>query len=163
MYDTARYITVTGQRLPNTPAEIRVSQEILNQIHTSFIRPSDTPKSPARIIYQPQPLTNREIIDKALRARNGAKFCRLWAGDTSHYESPSEAHLALCAMLIYWTNGDVHKAEDLFKESGQFDDETEQKWNERHSADGKTYGQMTIEKARATSQNYTRQRSPKRS
>src|SRR5207302_1938532 len=83
MYDTARYITVTGQRFPNTPAENRASQEILNQIHTRFIRPPDTPKSPARVIYQPQPLTNREIIDKALRAGNRDKFSRLWAGDTS--------------------------------------------------------------------------------
>jgi primase-polymerase (primpol)-like protein len=162
MYDTARYITVTGQRLPGTPAEIRRSEETIKQIHTRFIRPPDATKSPARAIYQPQALSHDQIIKKAHDAKNGAKFSRLWAGDTTLHESPSEAHLALFAMLLYWTNGDTNKAEDLFKESGQFDNETAQKWDERHSTDGKTYGQITIDKALATKQIFT-QRNPKRS
>jgi primase-polymerase (primpol)-like protein len=150
MYDTARYITITGRPLPGTPTEIRESQETINRIHQQFIRPPEAPKSPTKAIYQPQPLSHAEIIQKAHNAKNGAKFSRLWAGDTSLYDSPSEAHLALMAMLLYWTNGDEKKAEDLFKESGQFDDETAQKWDERHSADGETYGQMTIDTAITT-------------
>jgi len=162
MYDTDRYITITGRRLPGTPDQIRENQEIIDRIHHQFISPPEVTRSPARAFYQPQALTHREIIDKALGAKNGAKFSRLWSGDTTLYTSPSEAHLGLFAMLLYWTNGDVKTAEELFKESGQFDKETEKKWNDRHSADGKTYGQMTMEKAQDTRKNYTQKRSPKR-
>src|SRR5688572_32127556 len=42
------------------------------------------------------PISDRELIDKAMAARNGAKFTRLWNGDTSDYANDhSAADLAL--------------------------------------------------------------------
>lgn len=89
------------------------------------------------------------MIKKAGAARNGAKFIRLYSGDITGYRSKSEAHLALIAILIYWTNGDTGQAERLFKSSSLYlsDEETRNKWNTIHRNDGATYGQMTIEKA----------------
>jgi hypothetical protein len=70
-------------------------------------------------------------------------FEKLWAGDTSDYASRSEADLALCSRLVFWTGGDPARVDKLFKQSGLY----RPKWDERHFGDGRTYGQATIEKA----------------
>ena len=72
-------------------------------------------------------LTNPDLIEKAKAARNGAKFSRLWEGDTSDYPSHSEADLALLERLLYWTDGDVDRARLLFEQSGL----VRPKWTER--------------------------------
>jgi hypothetical protein len=84
-------------------------------------------------------LDDQEIICRASEAANGDKFRRLWAGDTSGYSSPSEADLALCSILAYWTDGDRDCVERLF---GQSELGKRAKWTGR--AD---YRKMTIDKA----------------
>jgi putative DNA primase/helicase len=160
MYDSSRYITITGQRFLDTPTEIRADQGIINQIHTKFIRPPDVTRSPRTDFSPPLPVTDQQVIEKALRAKNGAKFQQLWEGNRTSYQSASEAHIATAAMLAYWTNGDPNQMDRLFRQSGQFDEETAKKWDERHRADGKTYGQLTIDKAVDTRRTFTK-RSPK--
>lgn len=56
-------------------------------------------------------------------------------------------------MLAYWTNKDAEQMERIFKASRLYldDAELQEKWDTKHSAGGKTYGQMTIEKAASTS------------
>src|SRR5215218_6627247 len=63
--------------------------------------------------------------------------------DTSDYASGSEADLALCSRLAFWTSGDSDRIDKLFRQSGLY----RPKWDERHYGDGRTYGQATIEKA----------------
>jgi hypothetical protein len=48
----------------------------------------------------------------------GASIGRLWAGDTTHYPSASEADLALCAHLSFWTGRDPERIDRLFRSSG---------------------------------------------
>lgn len=55
-------------------------------------------------------LSDEEIIRKALAASNGERFSRLRSGDTGDYGSHSEADLALCGMLAFWTGGDTEDA-----------------------------------------------------
>lgn len=59
-------------------------------------------------------------------------------------------------MLLYWTDGDANRVDRLFRHSGLYsrDAECRRKWDARHSADGLTYGELTIAKARAGSQAY---------
>jgi putative DNA primase/helicase len=46
------------------------------------------------------------VIRSACRAANGENFSRLYRGDwQSTYSSQSQADLALCAMLSFWTQG----------------------------------------------------------
>ncbi len=152
MYEARRYITVTGERV-GAAREIRQDQEAINQIYELL-------KSPERGSPRPQPerrsfnLTSNdeEVLRKARGARNGGKFTSLYQGNITSYRSKSEAHLALISMLIYWTNQDVAQVERLFKSSGMYllDEEIKSKWDEKHRADGATYGQMTIEKALKT-------------
>jgi primase-polymerase (primpol)-like protein len=82
-------------------------------------------------------LDDDTIIQKALGARNGQKFAKLWAGDISSYPSHSEADLALCRELVYWTE-DPQQIDCLFRLSGLM----REKWDERPQ-----YAAWTITKA----------------
>ena len=61
--------------------------------------------------------------------------------DTTGYQSKSEADIALCNMLAFWTNRDVERIDRLFRASGLMRD----KWDRRQS--GSTYGALTIQNA----------------
>ena len=63
-------------------------------------------------------MSDKELIECARRAENGAKFTRLWTGDWSEDTSPSEADLALCSILAFWTRRDASRIEKLFRQSG---------------------------------------------
>jgi primase-polymerase (primpol)-like protein len=62
---------------------------------------------------------------------------------TRGYESHSEADLALCSLLAFWTGGDRSRIDRLFGQSGLM----REKWDEVHYADDSTYGKKTIERA----------------
>ena len=79
----------------------------------------------------------------AKNADNGEKFKRLWSGDFSAYPSQSEADLALCRILAFWTKRHAASVDRLFRQSGLI----RPKWDVPHFCAGKTYGQATIEKA----------------
>ena len=142
MYDTDRYFTVTGHVWRNFRI-IERRQAELERLHAHlFGRPG--PRRRPR----PSPLvaeSDQELLRKATSARNGGKFARLWEGDFSDYDSHSEADLALCNFLAFWTGGDTARMDRLFRQSGLL----RHKWDERHYASGQTYGQGTIERALA--------------
>jgi primase-polymerase (primpol)-like protein len=91
----------------------------------------------------PAALSDEELLDRAMSAANGEKFRRLWNGRTTGYDSHSEADMALCVLLAFWTGGDRGRIDRLFRESGLM----REKWDEIHYADGRTYGEGTIERA----------------
>lgn len=84
-------------------------------------------------------LSDEELIDKATHARDGAKFSRLWAGDTTGYPSQSEAEMALVSLLAFWTGRDRDRIDHMFRASGLYRD----KWDSPRG--GSTYGAGTIE------------------
>jgi P4 family phage/plasmid primase-like protien len=89
-------------------------------------------------------LTDDALIEKAKRARNGAKFARLFSGQwEGEYYSQSEADLALCGMLAFWTGPDAGRIDALFRRSGLY----REKWDEKHFGSGSTYGEETVAKA----------------
>jgi putative DNA primase/helicase len=71
-------------------------------------------------------LTDDEVIEKAMAAKNGEKFSKLWTGVISDYASQSDADMALAGMLTFWCGRDHEQIERLLGESalGQRD-----KWN----------------------------------
>jgi|GEM_PF-748037 len=98
------------------------------------------------------PLSDEELLEKARAAANGEKFDRLFRGDTSGYESQSEADFALCSMLAFWSGGDQTQVDRLVRRSGLI----RTKWDEVHFRDGATYGEKTVERAIAgTTEYYT--------
>ena len=56
----------------------------------------------------------------------------------SGYPSQSEADLALCNLLAYWTGSDRERVDRLFRQSGLW----RPKWDERRGE--QTYGEQTI-------------------
>jgi hypothetical protein len=143
MYDSGRFFTVTGRHLPGTPKKIverHAEVEVLHQKLFGLAKEN----TDGHVSHGPgNDLSDTEILARARQAANGEAFEKLWAGDASDYASRSEADLALCTHLAFWTGGDPGRVDALFRQSGLY----RPKWDERHFSDGKTYGQATIEKA----------------
>jgi hypothetical protein len=135
---------MTGADLEGTPTTIEARQTELEGLHREIFgqEKKEAPKGPNSSTMD---LSDQELIDKAHQARNGDKFARLWGGDTTGYGTPSEADLALCSLLAFWTGPDPARIDRLFRKSGLM----RTKWNQRHRGDGATYGAMTIDKALA--------------
>lgn len=157
LYDTARFFTVTGDHVEETPARVERRQDALVAIHREYVQDTDRDvksQSGQQGTADEQPATNgtvdvdvdledKELLEKARNASNGSKFERLWNGNTGGYESQSEADMALCCLLAFWTGGDHTRVDNLFRQSGLL----REKWDEVHYADGSTYGEKTIERA----------------
>jgi len=79
------------------------------------------------------------------QSHTGDRFRQLYDAGCldAHDGDRSRADLALCGMLAFWTNGDPARIDQLFRRSALM----RAKWDERHAADGATYGEMTIAKA----------------
>jgi len=151
LYDhtSTRYLTFTGRHLPGTPLELRdMTAELGDLYRETFPEPEPQPARQAETV--PIDLDDADLLAKALAAHNGASFGALWRGDVSAHPSPSEADLALCCRLAWWTGGDADRIDRMFRQSGLMRD----KWDARHSGDGATYGQMTIAKALALTTTY---------
>jgi hypothetical protein len=137
VYDNGRYVTITGHHLPGTPTDIRERQAAINHLHAAVF--------PGRSATEPPPAAtgaavledDDELVQRAFRAKNGGKFAALWQGEVGTYASPSEADLALCSALAFWTGPDADRIDRLFRRSRLY----RSKW-ERPD-----YRQRTIAKA----------------
>jgi hypothetical protein len=126
MYDTnsPRYLTMTGVHLNgNAPIMLRTRRlarlydRLVEEFYPQESSAGETPKPPA-LASASATLTDDELLAKAMAAKNGPKFKQLWDGDTSGYKSESEADLALCSMLAFWTGCDAARMDRLFRRSG---------------------------------------------
>jgi len=146
MYSEGRFFTVTG----NVLGEVKEVQERTAEaaaVHAKYLK-REEPKA----TNQPTPdlnLSDSELISKAMSAKNGHIFRALWNGDISGYPSQSEADLALCNLLAYWTNGNAYRMDALFRQSGLMRD----KWDEMRGQ--QTYGELTISRALSDFTPYT--------
>lgn len=101
IYDRGRYLTVTGQRVPSTPATLAERPDAL----AAWMAATFPARAPLHVAPGgPSLYSDPELLAAALAAANGAKFRALYYhGDAGGYHSGSEAHAALCAMLAWWT------------------------------------------------------------
>jgi primase-polymerase (primpol)-like protein len=157
LYDTARFFTVTGDHVERTPTRIARRQDALDAIHREYVQETErdtASESEQRGDADDQSATtdtadidvdleDEELLEKATNASNGEKFERLWNGNMVGYDSQSEADMALCCLLAFWTGGDRTQMDQLFRQSGLH----REKWDEVHYADGSTYGEKTVERA----------------
>jgi len=88
-------------------------------------------------------ITDREVLSILSSSKNGQKAKKLYAGDMSEYNHDhSSAELALINYLVFYTQ-DEQQLNHLYANSSLSRD----KWDEPHSSDGRTYGEMTLQKA----------------
>ena len=142
-YESDRYLTVTGKHLPGTPTTIEKRHNEIIAIHTEVFAERNKKRSmqdpPPKVT--PVDLDDDALHDVAFRAKNGEAVRRLYYGDTGQCASPSEADLALCSHLAFYTAGDVPPMDRRFRAS----DLCRPKWDDRRG--DRTYGETTIYKA----------------
>ncbi|ELY41614.1 phage NrS-1 polymerase family protein [Natronorubrum sulfidifaciens] len=150
MYDQSRFFTVTADHVDGTPTSINERQDALEAVHEEFVAEDDTNDVDATDSRRDElgqsqtlDLEDEELLEKARSAGNGEKFDRLWRGNISGYDSQSEADMALCCLLAFWTGGNRMQMDRLFRQSGLI----RGKWDDIHHADGSTYGEKTLERA----------------
>jgi putative DNA primase/helicase len=120
VYDRARYVTLTGAHITDTPATIEARQAELDAWHRHVFGEPTTRGEPTSKGHDPaSSLSDDAILQKALGARNGDKLARLWGGDLDGYPSHSEADLALCSALAFWTSDDA-QIDRLLRRSGLY-------------------------------------------
>ena len=136
---------MTGNRLANTPEGIADGAEALPWIHETYIAKKKPPRKSRK--RKPQfsgSLTDEQVLEKARTAKNADDFIMLWDGQWQEdFGSQSEADLALCCALAFWTDKDGVQIDRLFRQSKLF----RMKWDTVHHADGATYGAETIRQA----------------
>ena len=137
VYENGRYLTITGHTLNGMPKYIEDRQGETISLHEKIFIPKEKPQKNKPI------LSDNELLQKAFNSANGNKISRLYQGDFSDYPSQSEADAALCSHLAFWLDKDFSRIDTAFKQSGLY----REKWNNKHFADGRTYGQVTIQKA----------------
>lgn len=124
VYDSGRFFTVTGAHLSGTPAEVCDNQDaLLDFYHSTFgeeEEPQEQPHAAQDGTENDFPGSDDELLKHAsslASGHSGAKFKRLWAGRwDDDYDSASEADLALCNMLAWYTT-DVDRIDRLFRRS----------------------------------------------
>ena len=159
IYNHSRYFCMTGNHLAGTPMEINERIAEIAAVHAKVF--AETEHLQERAEQAPVDSKDRDadgalrrtagsvttdddaLLAKVRAAKNAAKFDALWRGDCTGYPSQSEADMALCGMLAFWTGRDAGRVDRLFRQSGLM----RPKWDERHHNDGQTYGQWTIDLA----------------
>lgn len=144
MYDTLRYFTVTENQIPGTPDTVETAlPDTLSWIHENYLakkKPAKKKKSKTA----GEKLTDEEIIEKASAAGNGEVFTDLMDGKwEGRYPSQSEADMALCMKLAFWSGKDKAQMDRMFRASGLM----REKWDVPHHAGGATYGEETLDRA----------------
>ncbi|MDL2269314.1 DUF3987 domain-containing protein [Desulfosarcina sp. OttesenSCG-928-A07] len=154
MYADKRYLTVTGVIPPGMDLlPIIENQAGIDAVHQTFIREQDSPsKAPPVVATVGAPPSEDEaLLAKIGDSKQGKKFNRLWAGETTGFSSQSEADLSLCSILAFWTAKDADRMDRLFRRSRLY----RPKWDEQHG--DRTYGMMTIAQAIANTQDVYRE------
>jgi putative DNA primase/helicase len=127
VYEHGRYFCMTGQHVRGTPTTIEERQAELDRVLAHFLPARDevATSSEAFVATRAVDLDDRELLDRAMAARNGADFVRLWNGDSQGYPSRSEADLALCSHLAFWAGNDPARIDRLYRASGLYRDKWE--------------------------------------
>lgn len=115
---TSRFLTVTGNALRERSDLPDRSQELLKIIQ-KYMKRKETPQEQQRQT-QSLSLSDQELISRA--CRSSQEFAALFSGQWQlvGYPSQSEADLALCNHLAFWTGRDYERMDSLFRQSGLY-------------------------------------------
>jgi len=171
LYQDGRYVTITGHRLngedsirdcttelaaicaevfgtkaEETPTKAKAAPKAKTPGKTSPSSPSvgkngDECGSHERPPPRP-PLEDgdEDLVSRIHRSKQGPTFSNLASGPGADHSADD---LALCNILAFWCAKDAAQMDRLFRQTGLM----RPKWDQKHSSDGRTYGQVTISKA----------------
>lgn len=132
MYSGNRFFTITGDIVPGCKSSIEERKDELLKLFEESERLEDEHKQ------------TRNLLNRIKKSNDSEAFFKLYEGKWQDaYPSQSEADLAFCNKLAFWTGRDPAFMDRIFRRSSLM----RPKWDERHFGDGKTYGEYLIEKA----------------
>lgn len=142
MYNHGRFFALTGDILNNQKNIKTINKKKFKELYTSTVGKNNkqNPVESKNSISHGNNLSTDEIVNKMYASSNGVKIKHLMNGEYD-YNSQSEADIALCDYLAFWTNKDAAKMDTIFRQSKLMRD----KWDRKDGA--MTYGQRTINKA----------------
>jgi hypothetical protein len=144
--DASRMFYVPGRRSEDAPYLFEICEgDFLDWQALDLPAIDVAPPMTAKVASSEAPSRDvHSLLRKAFAAKDGDLVFRLYQGDTIDYGGDdSRADQALCSKLAFWSGGDPQTLDQMFRGSRLFRD----KWDQRHGGDGRTYGQMTIDKA----------------
>lgn len=138
---SARFFTVTGDRLGSHTrlAEGPLAQAALDAFIAKWFH--ERPQSAVLgddAAGEEDALDDTRLLQVMFGAKDGALWRKVFHGDYSRYPSQSEADLALCGKLRFYTHAKPAQIDRLFRKSGLM----RPKWSEQHG--DQTYGERTI-------------------
>lgn len=161
LFDDGKYMTLTGHACYGSPQELTDIQASLDVIYAKLFpeKPEEQPVSqPAQPSFEAGADSDDERLAIAFAARNGHNVRALFEGSKSaHGGDNSAADLALCNHLAFYFGPDRARIDRVFRRSGLM----RPKWNEVHSGNKATYGQMTIDEALAGRVEFYKPKQPK--
>ena len=143
MYDSGRYLTVTGNHLAGTPLQIHERQAQLDQLQTEIFEPVTNAHKDTQQAPPSAGLCDEDLLSRARGSRTD--FAALYdRGDISRYQDDDSAgDMALANHLAFWTGREYARMDRLFRGSALM----RAKWDEAHFGGGETYGAHTLNKA----------------
>lgn len=139
-YENGRFFTMTGN-IASEYVEIVDCTETVKYLHSKYIGIQNQSLNTKRET-RPLDLDESQIIDIALKSKQGQAFSTLYNGFWEGlYPSQSEADLAFANMLAFWTSRDFNKMDSIFRKSGLY----RPKWDSKRGQT--TYGEGILNKA----------------
>ena len=123
MYSCGRFCALTGNVLK--PLEPCSDQEALKRLYEMY-KPPEKQYSQHRESF-PISLNSLSDEDALKYAERDIRFSSVFSGDTTSFNSDSEADLYLCGRLAFWTDRDPEAIDRLFRRSALCD----AKWTKR--------------------------------
>ncbi len=144
MYSEGRFFTVTGD-VWSGYTDIEERTDELARIHRLFVAKGKVESQGIGSEGKDRrEIAHADAIEQMRRGKDGDRLIDLYHGNwKGYYPSQSEAEIRLMNALAFYTDSDPELMDDLYRASGLY----RPKWDEKRSADGKTYGQMTIDNA----------------
>ncbi|MCE5216056.1 phage/plasmid primase, P4 family [bacterium] len=153
-YWERRFFTITGQHWATSPLATTDCGDAFAGVWRQYVKPAGQDDG-HRQSDRAGGLSDADLLARARTSKNGAQFVALFdQGDTSAYrrtnedgtanDGASEADLALCNHLAFWTGGDEARIDRLFRQSALM----RSKWLRDDYRDGTV--QKAIRNARAT-------------
>jgi len=154
MYESGRFFAMTGDHVEFTPSMVEVRNDTVHELYEEYLSEEEdvegentSQSSPSQVRggdnVTGNSLSDEEVVVKAKSSNNGGYFSDLWEGNWEEHSSKwsnnshSEADLALCSMLAFWTANDRSQIDRIFRDSELM----REKWNRDD------YRERTLEKA----------------
>lgn len=140
MYQNGRFFIMTGNKIADYSDVVDCTKNI-KALHEKYIGGGLEPTT--GIISKPDmDLSENDIVKLISHSKQARTFEDLYSGNwDNYYTSQSDADMAFCNMLAFWTGRDYAKMNNIFRSSGLM----REKWDRKTA--NTTYGAITLNKA----------------